>query len=525
MNSIALQQRSIPWTKPGHAPLIAIVLALAALADFLLYDQPTGIGYALLGAALAVGLMARTGSASIWRAVAATVAIAPLVENVSPLSLAVSAAGLGAIGLSSAKRLAGSPAHRFFQVLSFCLLAPFRLIGDMALVRKLRKRLPTTRIGGGQLLVWAMPVALGAVFIGLFAAANPIVGDWLARLDLLALLRHIEPLRVGFWLLAIIVIWAYLRPRLPRRISRTPKLEMFGPPAPVRVKPLYETLFGRAALLRALIVFNAIFAVQTALDFVYLWGGVALPDHLTYAEYAHRGAYPLIATALLAAGFVLAAMRPDSETQRDPTIRRLVYLWVAQNVMLVLSSILRLDLYVGVYSLTYWRIAAFLWMGLVAAGLVLIVARIKLRRSNEWLASANLMTLSALLYACCFINFAALIANWNVDHSREMGGGGVPVDLPYVVSLGPQALPATAKLSLAWQPCFDAGGVLRDSAGQPLVPGNGTYGPCMPTYTVWAIETLNANRVQFETNMTNWRAWTLRNLRLQRTLATLPLQK
>ncbi|TKD12946.1 MAG: DUF4173 domain-containing protein, partial [Mesorhizobium sp.] len=99
-----------------------------------------------------------------------------------------------------------------------------------------------------------------------------------------------------------------------------------------------------------------------------------------------------------------------------------VYVWVAQNIVLVVSSILRLDLYIGIYALTYWRIAAFVWMGLVAAGLSLIIARIALEKSNEWLLSANLLTLSMTLYACCFINYAALIANYNVEHSFEMTG-------------------------------------------------------------------------------------------------------
>ena len=63
-------------------------------------------------------------------------------------------------------------------------------------------------------------------------------------------------------------------------------------------------------------MFNALFAVQTVLDLAYLWGGVRLPDGMTYADYAHRGAYPLIATALLAAAFVLAAMRKDGRARR-----------------------------------------------------------------------------------------------------------------------------------------------------------------------------------------------------------------
>jgi uncharacterized protein DUF4153 len=79
---------------------------------------------------------------------------------------------------------------------------------------------------------------------------------------------------------------------------------------------------------------------------------------MTYAAYARRGAYPLIITALLAAGFVLAALRPGGAGERSPIIRKLVYLWVAQNVLLVISSILRLEVYVAAYSLTLLRAAA-----------------------------------------------------------------------------------------------------------------------------------------------------------------------
>jgi len=147
--------------------------------------------------------------------------------------------------------------------------------------------------------------------------------------------------------------------------------------------------FGVSTILRSLILFNLLFAIQTVLDVTYLWGNAKLPDDISYASYAHRGAYPLILTALLAAGFVLAAMKPGGPAERSAVVRPLVYLWVAQNVLLVASSILRLDLYVQIYLLTWWRIAAFIWMLLVAFGLLLIVTRIALNRSNGWLISAT----------------------------------------------------------------------------------------------------------------------------------------
>lgn len=201
-------------------------------------------------------------------------------------------------------------------------------------------------------------------------------------------------------------------------------------------------LFGRRAILRSLVMFNGLFALQTAMDLLYLWGGAALPDGMTLASYAHRGAYPLIVTALLAAGFVLAAARPGGPAEKSPLIKTLILAWVGQNVLLVLSSILRLDLYVAVFSLTAWRVAAFLWMLLVAVGLVLILVKIARGKSNEWLIGANAAALAAMLYACCFLNFSYIIADYNLSHAREVSGEGVPLDVSYLCELGPQAVPA-----------------------------------------------------------------------------------
>ena len=212
-----------------------------------------------------------------------------------------------------------------------------------------------------------------------------------------------------------------ISPVIPRhrRIRRMP-VRKSEPSTAVAAEPSeFDYLFGVQAMLRSLILFNALFALQTGLDLVYLWGGVALPDGLTYAEYAHRGAYPLIATALLAAGFVLIAMRPGGPAEQSRLIRPLVLVWTGQNILLVISSILRLDLYVAAYSLTYLRLAAFIWMMLVAAGLLLMLIQMILRKPNSWLVAANAATLALVLYGCCFINAPRLVASSGSGSGRE----------------------------------------------------------------------------------------------------------
>ena len=47
--------------------------------------------------------------------------------------------------------------------------------------------------------------------------------------------------------------------------------------------------------------------------------------------------------------------------------------------------------------MTLWRLSGLIWMGLVAAGLIFIVARVITRRSNPWLINVNLGTAFAVL--------------------------------------------------------------------------------------------------------------------------------
>jgi hypothetical protein len=71
----------------------------------------------------------------------------------------------------------------------------------------------------------------------------------------------------------------------------------------------------------SLIAFNALFALQNGMDLAWLWGLMPLPAGITLADYAHRGAYPLIVTALLAglcAGGLAAGIPDRSGARHSP---------------------------------------------------------------------------------------------------------------------------------------------------------------------------------------------------------------
>ncbi|WP_105403253.1 DUF4173 domain-containing protein [Neorhizobium sp. T7_12] len=429
-----------PMPRARGANRIAALLAVVAISDFLIFGQAPGLNlflFAILVTA-AILLSARRRAQPLTAALLfgfSAFASAPLIETPSPMGIAISLGAIMCVALASVglvpQRPSGLPAVLF----RFVLVVPLRLLRDFQKHLALRAERSSFAAIWRNLGIWMVPLILASVFLLLFAVANPLIEDALRSIDLAFLLQFMDLWRIGFWLAMAAFVWAMLRPRLKRRIARRRADDTAADPTEI-------PFLTHASLLRSLLLFNALFAMQTLLDLLYLWGGVDLPDGMTHAEYAHRGAYPLIATALLAAAFVLIAMRRGGPGDKSPLIRGLVHVWIGQNVLLCLSSILRLDLYVEMYSLTELRVAAGIWMGLVAVGLVLILLRIVLRQSNQWLIATNIAVLAGVLYLSAFIDFSAFIARFNVTHSLELSHEGVPLDVDYLSSLGPSAIPA-----------------------------------------------------------------------------------
>jgi hypothetical protein len=302
---------------------------------------------------------------------------------------------------------------------------------------------------------WFLPLSVFGVFLFLFAAANPVIETWIFLIDswLVALERWISsihfselssllsPERLIFWAIAGVICWGVLRSGSLRPVEATVKPTIGGD------SPFAAYFFSLGAVTRTLVLSNLLFLAHNLLDANFLLLGAALPSDITYASYAHRGAYPLIATALLAAAFVLIATREAGGLMEYRFVRTLIYLWLAQNLVLVASSIWRTQLYVAAYSLTYLRLAALLWMGLVLLGLIFVALKIRLGKSGPWLIRVNLAATLALLIATCPFDMGRFIADYNVARWIERKDqpqyfDGRYLDVGYLRGIGASALPA-----------------------------------------------------------------------------------
>jgi len=268
----------------------------------------------------------------------------------------------------------------------------------------------------------ALPLIMTGLFVALFAGANPLVEQALSSIRLPSIGE------ILFWLVVLAMVWPTLRPhRWPTRF-RIPDAELTLPGS------------STASVLISLALFNIVFAIENGLDIAFLWSGAPLPAGVSMTDYVHRGAYPLIVTALLAGVFVLGTLKPGSATAANPMVRRLVVAWIAQNMLLVASSVLRTVEYVEESMLTPWRIAAFLWMGLVALGLFLICWRMLTGKSARWLINTNAGAAAIVLAVSTILDFNAMAASWNVRHAAEATGHGPKLDLCFLNLMGSPAL-------------------------------------------------------------------------------------
>jgi hypothetical protein len=442
------------------ASVAGLSIALAVLADWLFYRQPIGWTPALFALAVATAILLRPGSGNSARVRAvlaagiAGLAVAMLLHR-GAIAVTGAAALLVLLGVTQRCGWVGDCWAWLRRAGALLLLAPVRAFLDSRIMRRFAQRRRGRRLRAAVLMAaWMAPLLFVLVFAGLFVAANPVISNWAQRAwqetsaAAQNLWRHIAPFRVMLWLAVGVSAWALLRFRARARRGAAAQRQNQRIASRINLASLLKP----TAVTPSLAVFNALFAVQTAMDVYYLFGGGTLPAGMSHAEYAHRGAYPLVATALLAGLFCLLAF-PGVRT-RPPLrwTRRLLVIWVAQNVFLLFTAAWRLWLYVDAYSLTRWRVAAAIWMLIVALGLICLLWRIVAERSNRWLANASIVMAGVILYACAFVPFDQLIADFNVTHCREIRGRGEGIDLGYLEGIGPEALPAVQWLATSLSP-------------------------------------------------------------------------
>jgi uncharacterized membrane protein YdcZ (DUF606 family) len=209
------------------------------------------------------------------------------------------------------------------------------------------------------------------------------------------------------------------------------------------------------------------FTAFVVIQFAYLFGGVDTIEAtggLTRAEYYRQGFFQLVVVAALVVLLVLVLdwwHRPR-ETRHFRLVLVLFEALIALTGVMVVSALVRLDLYVDSFGLSQLRVytaALVLWIAVV----LVLLGWLVLQGRREHLAPGAIAAAFAVVLALNVVNPDALIARVNIDRHLDRG---VELDVGYLSTLSADAVGAIADRATG-SICADLRQVAREITAEP----------------------------------------------------------
>jgi hypothetical protein len=295
-------------------------------------------------------------------------------------------------------------------------------------------------IGRGLIIATPLLVVFGALFI----AADAVFADLVlnvVRIDFDRIASHVLIFSLTAWLAT-----GYLRGFMTG--TELPALRSLSYDNPLAALAFRRPSLSITEIATVLAALDLLFLVFVVVQFRYLFGGDSLvqvtPD-LTYAEYARRGFFELVAAVVLVVPVLLAAdwLLERGQRRDEIVFRGLAAVQIGLVLAITASALYRLRLYLGSYGLTdarFFAMVLLLWIGVM----LLWLAATVLRGRRESFAFGALVTGLATVALLFLLNPDAIVARTNLARieSTTSGGPAGQFDAAYAMSLSADAVPA-----------------------------------------------------------------------------------
>jgi hypothetical protein len=357
------------------------------------------------------------------------------------LAMSIGAVPVPRLALARVRDLIGAAFGTGFDVASGVVPLVLR-DAQFGGARRPQKDGSVTRIARAALI--AAPILL--VFTLLLTHADPVFGSFFRFPDIKldVVLSHIVIPGFFAWVVA-----GWLRHSL------------FAPPgAATASDSAFPFALGTTDIAVACGALNVLFAAFVVVQIGWLFGGEALvleTTGLTYAAYARRGFFELMWVAGLLLPVLLGAQAliPASDSRTHRLFRQLAVPLVVLLGAILASAGARMRLYVQYYGISTDRLyasAVMIWLAIVFVWLALTVLRARPRT----FAAGLIVSGFGVLVTLNVINPDAMVARANLARSDAVRAGAAGTDLPYVATLGGDAVPALVSALTARETAADS---------------------------------------------------------------------
>ena len=191
----------------------------------------------------------------------------------------------------------------------------------------------------------------------------------------------------------------------------------------------------------SLILLNILLLFINIIDVKYVWLGFTFSKDANIAAYVHEGAGLLILSIILAMLLLLLFFRGNLNFyKRNKWLRYGAYLWIFQNLFLVVSVFIRDYYYISHYGLAYKRIGLLFFLAMVLTGLFTVFLKIHFTKTTYYLLRINAWVGILLLVFATAVHWDETIAGYNLARKSF-----IPPDVHFLLSLSDKTLPLLEK--------------------------------------------------------------------------------
>ncbi len=196
---------------------------------------------------------------------------------------------------------------------------------------------------------------------------------------------------------------------------------------------------------------NVLLFFVNLIDIIFVWFGKNHFKNTALANALHEGTYMLIFSIFLAMGILAYFFRQNLNFYpKNEFLKKLAFLWLFQNGILLVSVALRAIFYIQEHGLAYKRLGVLIFLVLTLLGLWTMFVKIKYHKSFYFLLQTNSWSVYVMLVLMSCVDWDTWIVQYNVNCLKENHKKRIDIDFLY--SLADKTLPILLKNKGILQP-------------------------------------------------------------------------
>lgn len=133
----------------------------------------------------------------------------------------------------------------------------------------------------------------------------------------------------------------------------------------------------------------------------------------------HERVNAVIFSILMAVGVIMFYFKGGFNfDEKAKSLKSLAKIWIALNVILIVSAMIKNTEYVSFYGLTYKRLGVYAFLILAIIGLIVSFQKIQKQKTNAFLFNQMIWYFYATILLCSYVNWGSLITNYNISVSK-----------------------------------------------------------------------------------------------------------